>query len=76
MSRRWWTRQVLVVVGFAAFAAIMNIAQHRSWPVVIGWVLGVVLLSGLAALNVLWHQRYRPEKFEKFRAKAEARYQR
>lgn len=41
-----------------------------------GWTLGVLLLSGLAVLNVLWHQRYRPEKFEKYRAKVEARYQR
>ncbi|MEU9444483.1 hypothetical protein AB0D42_27070 [Streptomyces sp. NPDC048304] len=41
-----------------------------------GWTLGVLLLMGLSVLNVLWHQRYRPEKFEKYRAKAEARLQR
>ncbi|MGQ5637758.1 MULTISPECIES: hypothetical protein [unclassified Streptomyces] len=40
------------------------------------WALGVLVLMGLSVLNVLWHQRYRPEKFERYRAKAEARLQR
>ncbi|MFI5978047.1 hypothetical protein [Streptomyces sp. NPDC051452] len=76
MSRRWWIRQALMTAGIVAFSVLSNVVAHRSWQVTVGWALGVVLLVGLSVLNVLWLQRYRPEKFEQYRAKAEARYQR
>lgn len=65
-----------MTAGFVALTALSNVVAHHTWQVTVGWTLGVLLLGGLGALNVLWHQRYRPEKFEKFRAKAEARFQR
>jgi hypothetical protein len=62
--------------GCLAFTVLSNIVAHHSWQVTTVWALGVLVLMGLSVLNVLWHQRYRPEKFEKYRAKAEARLQR
>ncbi|MFG3207362.1 hypothetical protein [Streptomyces sp. NPDC048192] len=76
MSRRWWIRQAWMSAGLLAFTVLSNVVAHRSWQVTAAWALGVLLLLGLSVLNVLWHQRYRPEKFEKYRAKAEARLKR
>ena len=65
-----------MTAGIVALTVLSNVVAHRSWQVTVGWAFGALLLIGLSVLNVLWHQRYRPEKFEKYRAKVDARYQR